>query len=168
MRYADFFPILAEFRNVPEFVIQNQLKNPAFRVHIPGTPGPHINSPHDYERRDMIRAAILLNSADHGFTTPEMSCFAAALDDYPTTFGGGPEYVDISGLDAIIRGAEVGDAWEIVVALDAVTPLRRSLRVHVTWAGWLDDPNSYAVQLRGKLGTLRIPASRLIAPLLPV
>lgn len=166
MKFPDLPSRIAAIMGCAELRVKSQILHPGLRKMLKGEPDPsEPNGGYRFHDREAYRAAIFLFLEDVGFPVSEFNPFASALDREPDVFAGDPEYADnSSGLDCIIRGISENDPWDILILFNGRADRLpgREYGVHILRAAQLDNPNSYAQQFRGQLGTLRIPASVLL------
>lgn len=169
MKLKDMSVALAVLRGSIPAETEQKLRNPVIKALLRFTPGPPPPVAHQFENREAFRAAILFYCVDLGFNgAEEFAVIDAALEELPFD----PTFADVekpasltaeSGLDAIIAAAGNGDEIDLVVMVESQgNPYsRRQISAEVTWSKQAREAN-------GGLAVIRIPASRLVAPLLSI
>lgn len=178
MKLSEIAARLAEVDNRKGDDLHVRLRNPLFKSLLQGEPGRAKNSPADYPRDEMIRARLLVAASDCGMTTEELAKMNEALNKPPAPGvhhapeskmeGGG--YHNLSGLHSIIRGARAGTDWAVSLRFTLSGGTRDvhpivSLRANVSE----DEEAGRAMDMlegRTHVGTLTLPASDLVKPLL--
>jgi len=178
MRLSEIADALAALEGREADEIHIRLRNPLFKSLLAGTEGRTRNSPADYSQEELARARLLLALFECGLSTGDLAKVNDKLNapplagpDHPDSAslaGGGTHYP--SGLRSIIRGARAGENWLIRVRFARTNDGARSVNPSIVWEGWATEGrDGWAVDmLNGEthLGTLLIPASDLIRPLL--
>lgn len=178
MRLAQIADILAPHEHMTPDALHGTLRGPAILVLMAAQPGRGRTSPADYAPEEIARARLLLAARDCGLTGADLGKFNAALNQPPTPGTAHPTsakaaggYSYPSGLLSIIRGARVGEDWLVRVRVTRTSEGQRRVAPLVCWAeGQPADTGIGAVLdlLDGEthIGTITIPASDLIRPLL--
>ena len=158
--------------------IHIKLRNPLLKNLLTSEAGRSRNSPAEYAPEEVLRARLLLAMADLHLTTAELEKVNVALNQPPALGIGHPASAKVaggysypSGLLSIIRGARAGEEWLVRFRVTRTSEGQRRVAPLVCWAeGQPADTGIGAVLdlLDGEthIGTITIPASDLIRPLL--
>lgn len=177
MRLSDITARLAELDNRDAEALHARFHNPRLRGLLEGTPGRGKTSPADYPFAELIRARLLVAASDCGMSTDELAKMNEALNKPPAPGARhAPEaktegaYINPNGLHSIIRGASAGSDWVVTLRFTLSNGARDvhpivSLRENLA----SDEDAGRAMDLlegRIHVGTLTLPASDLVKPLL--
>lgn len=158
--------------------IHIKLRNPLLKNLLTSEAGRLRNSPAEYAPEEVFRARLLLVMADLHLTTAELEKVNVALNQPPTQGIGHPAsakaaggYSYPSGLLSIIRGARAGEEWHVRFRVTRTSDGQRRVAPLVFWANGQPAETGVAGLLdlldgETHLGTIVIPASDLIRPLL--
>ena len=178
MRLSDIAEILAEVDHTDVAPLHIRLRNPLFKGLLSGTAGQTRNSPADYGFDELVRARLLSSLYDCRFSTTELALVNAALNRPPLSGDRHPPSAKVDGgifypsaLHSIIRGARAGENWTIYVRFMRSQDGELQVNPKVFWADAMSGaPVKGALidALNGDthLGTLTVPASDLVSPIL--
>jgi len=175
MRLSAIAEKIARIDGVDPDETHARLRNPMFKSLLVSEPGRTRNSPASYEPQEVLRARLLLACADCGLSTSELEIVNRALTEPPIHDASHPPSAAGkgygSGLHCIVRGTEAGEGWSLRIRFARQNDGKRRASANVFWEGWTtaDKRASRAVDLLNvetHIGTLEIPASDLVAPLL--
>lgn len=178
MRLSDITARLAELDNRDAEALHARFHNPRLRGLLEGTPGRGRTSPADYPFAELIRARLLVAASDCGMSTEELARMNEALNKPPApgarhapeakTEGGGYHYP--SGLHSIIRGASAGSDWVVSLRFTLCNGARDVHPIVTLRENLADDEEAGRamdlLERRTHAGTLTLPASDLVKPLL--
>ncbi|MDT8858026.1 hypothetical protein RNZ50_23940 [Paracoccaceae bacterium Fryx2] len=169
-----------DYRDPAELHIQ--LRNPKVKaLLVPSTVGAGQTAAVKYEAREAIRARLLLALLDIGLSSEELQGVNAELSALNPLkvkgFVGGVMTAPPScakgygvGLANLIRGTEAGESWVLRLRYVRTVDGARRISTRIMWAEWDDREGrgTKALDLlhaETHLGTLDVPASDLIRPL---
>lgn len=178
MRLSEIAEILAPHEHMTPDALHGTLRGPAILVLLAAQPGRGRTSPSDYLPGEVARARLLLAARDCGLTGSDLARFNDALNQPPAQGIGHPDSAKIevgygypSGLQSIIRGTKAGESWLVSFRITRNSQGQRRVAPLVCWEGGLPADTGVASLLdlldgETHLGTLVVPASDLIRPLL--
>jgi len=178
MRLNEIASILAPYEQMTPDALHGTLRGPAILVLMEAQPGRGRTSPADYLPEEIARARLLLSARDCGLTGADLSKFNAALNQSSAHGIGHPEsaktdggYFYPSGLLSIIRGTKAGEDWLVSFRVTRTSEGQRRVAPLVFWANGRPAESKVGGVLdlisgETHIGTVTIPASDLIRPLL--
>ncbi|WP_333683079.1 hypothetical protein [Pontibaca methylaminivorans] len=170
MRLSEIAAYLSKLTGRDEAKIHIALRSPAMKSLFRREPGPTPKSPDDYAPIELVRARLLLAGQSCGLTVTELGHVSDALNKAITPKQGGrvPSHLEelVSARDWVIRVRYTEDAEGERHAFVAIGPESELL------ARTDDERRAHealnALDHTTDVGHLIIPASDLIAPLLPL
>lgn len=179
--------IIAELDSRDPVTLHAQLRNPLVKALLqPIANDRGRGSAAKFEPRELIRARLLLGLFDIGLTSKELANVNEALSETSArqlqgTVRGAvtsPESAKIDGqivyhgevLNTLIRGARADENWDIQIRFTRTSSGERRVSPWVKWSEWEQDRvTGDLIDLQRNethLGTLTVPASSLIRPLI--
>ena len=170
MRLSDIAEKLSALEGREADEIHIRLRNPLMKALLSGSDGRTRNSPSEYGERELFRARILLALFDCRLSTAELAQVNHKLNSAVENIPIERSYYPMA-LDSIIRGAKEGQRWLLRVRFTRTADGQQRI------SPWVHPESVADVQGRAPaaldlyydethIGTLSIPASDLLLPLL--